>query len=426
MVKSSSQLAQIRLIGATGLPSSRWGSRGSRVYVTVQVSGSPDHIKSLASPSSAAPVWHETLPPLSVTSSSVLTFQIHRLAMLPGFSRLISQAIVSMGELGKLNEDSSDDLIHLPTTPHGQGTGRPVLTFSLQVQDLSATVVANQIAPLAVGIQRGKPPTTATSETLSQIMIRLGAVSQFAVKFAQLHPVSAAAVAIVGGMAKSIELKLDSNTACAALMLDVHRVLRFVESAEVLPQIGAHVELISSILACVVDCVRHAYNQRGAGAFEILTSPSNEKDLKDLQRTLQDLETQMSQTLLVGLAHTSSRTEKGITSLVQDHELMKLRPLAMPWASSDSRRSPCFPGTRLEIITQLTTWAALTEESDPHVVWLAGPAGSGKSTIATTLANIFETPKPFFFQTPRRDFRPKDDVALCTSHWVDQRHSRYW
>ncbi|KAJ7151849.1 hypothetical protein C8R43DRAFT_886474 [Mycena crocata] len=63
----------------------------------------------------------------------------------------------------------------------------------------------------------------------------------------------------------------------------------------------------------------------------------------------------------------------------------------MPRVSSANNRLTCFPGTRSFLISQIAAWAALpTDDSTPNVFWLSGPAGSGKSTIATTIANTFE------------------------------------
>ncbi|KAF9043232.1 hypothetical protein BJ165DRAFT_1483571 [Panaeolus papilionaceus] len=52
------------------------------------------------------------------------------------------------------------------------------------------------------------------------------------------------------------------------------------------------------------------------------------------------------------------------------------------------RRVPCIPGTRVSILDDLVIWA--TDPSSEILYWLSGPAGSGKSTIAYTIARFFE------------------------------------
>jgi hypothetical protein len=63
--------------------------------------------------------------------------------------------------------------------------------------------------------------------------------------------------------------------------------------------------------------------------------------------------------------------------------LSKLNPAAMDASS----RSECLQGTRLDALLSITDWIRLATEQ--RVLWLHGVAGSGKSTLSTTIANIF-------------------------------------
>ncbi|EJD04813.1 WD40 repeat-like protein [Fomitiporia mediterranea MF3/22] len=50
-------------------------------------------------------------------------------------------------------------------------------------------------------------------------------------------------------------------------------------------------------------------------------------------------------------------------------------------------RPQCLPGTRTEIVNQVVEW--VLSDSDKKVFWLHGVAGSGKSTVSTTIAEHF-------------------------------------
>jgi hypothetical protein len=63
--------------------------------------------------------------------------------------------------------------------------------------------------------------------------------------------------------------------------------------------------------------------------------------------------------------------------------LQRLKPAEM----DASFRQECLPGTRLDILNEIANWA--TDPSMQHIWWLYGLAGSGKSTISTTIANTF-------------------------------------
>src|SRR3984957_19026490 len=70
--------------------------------------------------------------------------------------------------------------------------------------------------------------------------------------------------------------------------------------------------------------------------------------------------------------------------LAMDFNLQKLKPLNVPV----SPHSDCQPDTRLDIIQFIVEWVTMPSEGN-NVLWLHGLAGSGKSSIATTIAKHF-------------------------------------
>ena len=54
------------------------------------------------------------------------------------------------------------------------------------------------------------------------------------------------------------------------------------------------------------------------------------------------------------------------------------------------RRAVCTPGTRVRILGDIARWANDTSSESQSVYWLSGQAGSGKSTIAYTIARRFD------------------------------------
>ena len=53
-------------------------------------------------------------------------------------------------------------------------------------------------------------------------------------------------------------------------------------------------------------------------------------------------------------------------------------------------RTPCTPGTRTSILADIYHWATDPSSDIPSICWLTGEAGSGKSTIAYTVAQYFD------------------------------------
>jgi len=54
------------------------------------------------------------------------------------------------------------------------------------------------------------------------------------------------------------------------------------------------------------------------------------------------------------------------------------------------KREECTAGTRVKILEDITNWANDSSSGGPCVFWLTGQAGSGKTTIAYTIAKRFE------------------------------------
>jgi NACHT domain len=68
----------------------------------------------------------------------------------------------------------------------------------------------------------------------------------------------------------------------------------------------------------------------------------------------------------------------------KEQTLSKLRPASM----KQYARQGCLPGTRVDVVDFITAWVAHPSK-DQNILWLHGLAGSGKSTLSTTVANLF-------------------------------------
>ncbi|KAF2402851.1 hypothetical protein EJ06DRAFT_536387 [Trichodelitschia bisporula] len=73
----------------------------------------------------------------------------------------------------------------------------------------------------------------------------------------------------------------------------------------------------------------------------------------------------------------------------------------------ERKKSPCLTGTRVELLEKIYAWAY--GENSPNIFWLSGLAGTGKSTVAQTLATeCFEKGRlgaSFFFSRSGADVR---------------------
>ncbi|KAI0743253.1 hypothetical protein BC629DRAFT_1599649 [Irpex lacteus] len=82
----------------------------------------------------------------------------------------------------------------------------------------------------------------------------------------------------------------------------------------------------------------------------------------------------------------SYRESRGSFYLFLDdrNTLNNMKPVSEAMFDASDTRTPCLPGTRVDILHTLEGWAA--DPTARQVYWLNGHAGSGKSTIAQSLA----------------------------------------
>lgn len=71
-----------------------------------------------------------------------------------------------------------------------------------------------------------------------------------------------------------------------------------------------------------------------------------------------------------------------------DDELNLAGMIYAPGAGLDTRKQ-CLPGTRTDILSKIMGWINDSGDDVPRVLWLSGPAGTGKSAIAHTIASSF-------------------------------------
>ncbi len=83
------------------------------------------------------------------------------------------------------------------------------------------------------------------------------------------------------------------------------------------------------------------------------------------------------------------------------------------------RRQVCTPGTRVGILDDVVTWAKNFSSDSPNVYWLFGHAGSGKTTIAYTIARRFE------FAGDSDDTIILGGNFFCSREFKETRFSKY-
>ena len=88
----------------------------------------------------------------------------------------------------------------------------------------------------------------------------------------------------------------------------------------------------------------------------------------------------------------------------------------MPYAGGAglNKQKLCLEGTREELLKEICDWINDVNKDTPRIFWLHGPAGTGKSSIAHTIAHRFQQLK-----------RLGSCFCFDRSRTADGRHERY-
>ncbi|RCI12974.1 hypothetical protein L249_0487 [Ophiocordyceps polyrhachis-furcata BCC 54312] len=133
------------------------------------------------------------------------------------------------------------------------------------------------------------------------------------------------------------------------------------------------------------------------------------KQLQATQRAVDVLETIGDDVKNIQSVTTDVKDDvQGVHALLLDIDqkatLRRLEPGVAVGASFNSNREPtCLPGTRSDLLKEISSWAANPDTGS--IFWLMGATGTGKSTIARTVARSWEKHlgASFFFQRGETD-----------------------
>ncbi|KAJ7444977.1 WD40-repeat-containing domain protein [Mycena galericulata] len=262
--------------------------------------------------------------------------------------------------------------ISLPLKPDKCIVRSPSLYLSIHVDRMDITFVSAQLANLR------STESLNSYETFQQVVRRLENLARLSNTIAQINPISTAVYSVAGGILQIFMGHIATNEKLSALIHQIHAILELVDSALLLEKFP---DIVEEILQCIMRCILFISKREHANPAHILVSDDNSR-IEKLQQELRDLESQISRSTYLGIAQRTFEIVNEMGDTTHDRLLSNLNPLRMPHTAT------CLPGTRSNVISELTQWALL---SSSKIVWMHAYAGSGKSTISATMANLFES-----------------------------------
>ncbi|KAJ7660675.1 hypothetical protein DFH06DRAFT_1325936 [Mycena polygramma] len=275
-----------------------------------------------------------------------------------------------------------------------QSSGTPAGTVLVRLmgqREAVTTALANaqqDLAKLTLGsaltegteLIENPPLVTETFEAgLSMIISKLDII---------IHPYANMAWKILTSVYKAVKREQATEEKLRKLVDTMVAVYSFTQETDILAKKVKNLE--DKILAIVKQTVECAvfireYSGHGFSSRAIRNTGDNIDSMIDsLSETLLKLRDSLESSITVQEVFVSTQVLAKVDRLVQSDALKTLNAAEMNAAS----RPTCLQGTRVQLLDEISE-GLVASEATSSVLWLSGVAGSGKSTITTTISVFF-------------------------------------
>ncbi|KAJ7191429.1 WD40 repeat-like protein, partial [Mycena pura] len=221
-------------------------------------------------------------------------------------------------------------------------------------------------------------------EALGDIIAKLEFIVRIGDQIATVHPYANMAWKILTAVHQAVKKQQDTDEKLCKLVQMVADVYSFVDDIDFLDKMKSVEHKTMAIVKQTVECALFVqeYTSTGFCSRSVRNTWSNaDKKIDELINVLRELKGSFDGSLIVQGLFLSTKTLRTLESLEQSDVLKRLNPVDMNAAS----RALCLPGTRNKILDSISEWVTVPSHSG-NILWLAGVAGTGKSTIATTIS----------------------------------------
>ncbi|KIL54678.1 hypothetical protein M378DRAFT_92097 [Amanita muscaria Koide BX008] len=245
-------------------------------------------------------------------------------------------------------------------------------------------------------------------------------------KWRQIHPYVNFAWQVLSAGLKIVKAQQDRDQKISDLVRTMEILYSFVALTDELAENRVLQDIVEQILKQTIECgfFIQEYSRRNFGGRAIVQPFSGADDrITEFCAAFARLRVNFDSRVNLNTALVLSRTASTIDAIRRDQVLSALKPVAI----NEHDRDPCLPKTRLDVVKFLVKWIADGPSDQKGVLWLYGLAGSGKSTLSTTIAWMmreFRRLGAFFFfdrDIPKRNAATMIPVLAYQLAQIDAR-----
>ncbi|KAF8798279.1 WD40 repeat-like protein [Phlegmacium glaucopus] len=236
--------------------------------------------------------------------------------------------------------------------------------------------------------------TASESAGLADVIDYVEKILKIGDAVAEVHPYAKAAWAVLSLIPKMVVRQAELNRQIQELWETAADMLSFLQAAQpvieppLLPTVSAMMKQIHACAVFITTYGEKGFIERNMSGNAISEFMSAFKTLKKRFEERSALETwKLVHSMEGGVVQIGASIAE-IESLEKRKLLLSLPGASLPGVQWDLGKI-CLPKTRTQLIDKIISWVHSLEDSH-RSLWLHGVAGSGKSTIANTIAKIFE------------------------------------
>ncbi|KZP27163.1 hypothetical protein FIBSPDRAFT_886754 [Athelia psychrophila] len=197
-----------------------------------------------------------------------------------------------------------------------------------------------------------------------------------------------------GGLGSAIrgsQAQVAIDQSVADLFQTMQDVYGFVDAIKAVPSKIQHLEkIIQRILIQTAECgnLIREYSGHGFGGrlLRETMGASTPAKVAEMAQSLTTLHDQFNTGVVVHIAVVCFRIQTDVATLAENQALDRLGSSGVDLGDFPC----CLPGTRRDVVDEILGWASNPSHGDgDNVLWLYGPAGTGKSAVAATVATHF-------------------------------------
>ncbi|KII86762.1 hypothetical protein PLICRDRAFT_55670 [Plicaturopsis crispa FD-325 SS-3] len=373
-----------------------------KARVTVQVDSAP-MIETSTAQRSKNPSWNEKFTLVAKDEGSVFTLKIFHNSRI-GVDVFLGGVEIAIGKLLQQRDSERQVTLSLGSLDsHSVISGGEITIRLREISPLEAGATASSEAghnitagalaapqlnhALAVMTAMAGQLQRDAFHPLGAVLAKMNIVSQMIGQFSKIHPYLNVAWQVLSSIYKAVQGQVERDQKLLALFAAMQDAYSVVEPTEAFRKKIHTLEILfQKIIVHTTECAMfiREYCGHGFGGRLVRQAFSAHGERIDaLSNTFGQLKKSFLQGTTIQIALTSFRILDKVEEIDAKITLQLLKPADMDFSS----RPECLSNTRTEAIRYITDWAT-AGESNQNVLWIRGMAGVGKSTVATTVANI--------------------------------------